>query len=266
VLVSVFPVYDLTRRIAGPDADVALVVPEAQSAHGFKPSPKETELAAHATLGVMVGAGLDSFMEKLVKEASPKARILKVADRVPVLRPRPGTTASDEDEATDPHVWLNPQHARLIAKAISEELRRVDPPHATAYSDREAEVDRSLASLDKEVETRTKALTHRELVTFHASFQYFAERYGLDVVDVVELRPGVAPADDHLAALRGALEAKHIPVIYKEPQLDAQPAKDLADAMKIPIATLDPLGGGPETDSYERLVRFDVSQLEKYLR
>jgi zinc transport system substrate-binding protein len=112
-------------------------------------------------------------------------------------------------------------------RAIAEELGKADSAHAIAYRKRATELDASLAALDKETEARTKALSSRGLVTLHGDFQYFAERYKLEI--------------------------------------DAAPARALAPQAKVPLV-LDPLGGGSETDSYEKLIRYDVAQLEKHLR
>ena len=59
---------------------------------------------------------------------------------------------------------------------------------------------------------------------------------------------------------------KNVSALYSEPQLDPRPAKIIADEAKIPLGVLDPVGGQPETDSYEKMIRFDVSALEKHLK
>ena len=48
VAVSIFPLYDIVRRIAGPDADVSLVLPPGHSEHTFDPTPKEVDAAFKA--------------------------------------------------------------------------------------------------------------------------------------------------------------------------------------------------------------------------
>jgi zinc transport system substrate-binding protein len=269
VVVSIFPVYDLVRRVAGPDADVLLLVPPGRSEHGFDPTPRDSETAAKATLGVMVGLGLDPWMEKLVKEAAPSARLLKLGDRVPTLTVEDDRDHGDHDPdkgTLDPHVWLDPQRAQLMVRAVAEELGRADPGHVLGYRERATALDKELAALDKEAEARTKALTRRGFVTFHGSFQYFAERYRLDVLAVVERVPGEQPSSDHVSKVRKVLKDTNAPALFSEPQLDARPATSLAGEEKIPVGVLDPVGGGPDTDSYEKLIRFDVAQLEKYLR
>ena len=290
VSVSIFPIYDIVRRIAGPDADVSLLLPPGHNEHSFDPTPKDIETASKAKVGVMVGLGLDPWMEKLMKDAAPKARIVKVGDRVPTLvikddplgdeeadkareaaaKAGQKVEAHDEKEhekgATDPHVWLDPERMRLIVRAVAEELGKADSPHALDYRKRATEIDDSLAALDKEVETRTKALKNRGFVTFHGSFQYFAERYKLEIIAVIEPYPGSQPSGAYISKVLDVVKSKNVPALFSEPQLDSRPAKVLSDEAKIPLGILDPVGGGPETDTYEKMIRFDVTQLEKNLR
>lgn len=286
VAVSIFPIYDLARRVAGPDADVSLLLQPGRNEHAFDPSPSDVATVARAKVGVMVGLGLDPWMEKLVKDAAPNARLLKVGDRVPTLtikddpigdeeadKARAAAGKKDEAEehahekgALDPHVWLDPERARLIVRAIAEELGRADASHAVAFRERATEIDKSLAALDKEVEDRTKTWKTRSFITFHGSFQYYAERYKLSILAVIEPYPGSQPSPDYVAAVLKVVEAKKVPALFGEPQLDPRPAKILADEAKIPLGTLDPVGGGAETDSYEKMIRYDTAQLEKYLK
>ncbi len=217
VVVSIFPLYDLTRRVAGPDADVALLVPVGRSERAFEPSSHEVEEAAAARLGVMVGLGFDTWMEKLM--TGPKARLLKVGDRVPTLPARDGA-------GMDPHVWLDPQRAIVIAKAIGEELVRVDGSHAAGYRKRADDLGDALDALDKEVVAKVAGWKTHGFVSLDAGAAYLADRYGLQI-RLLAADAGAGPA--------GA-------------------------------ARLDVLGGGPETDTYEKLIRFNVDALERAFR
>ena len=279
VAVSIFPVYDLVRRVAGPDADVVLLLPPGKSEHHLDPTPKQVEEVAASKLGVMVGLGLDPWMEKIMKDAAPKARVLKVGDRVPTIPIKLDMLGEEEAHAggkddddkdhekgsMDPHCWLDPARARLMAKAIGEELARIDASHAIAYRQRAAELDEKLGALDKEVEKRTQAWTRKDFVTFHGSFGYFADRYHLQIVAVIEPFPGSVPTGKYIDAVRSVVERKKVPALFSEPQLDPRPAKILADELKVPLGVLDPVGGSAETDSYEKLIRFDVDALERVL-
>jgi ABC-type Zn uptake system ZnuABC Zn-binding protein ZnuA len=173
VAVSVFPVYDLVRRIAGPDADLVLV--------------RDGGGAAGARVFVSVGLGFDPWMDALEAAAPPRSRVLKVGERVPTL--------TTDDGAIDAYVWMDPQRARVIATAIAEDLARADSSHAVAFSERASALDASLASLDKEIEARVATWPTRDVPALPPSMAYFAERYGLHAA------PGAS------ATARGAIDA-----------------------------------------------------------
>ncbi len=279
VAVSIFPLYDLARTVAGPDADVSLLLPAGRSEHTFDPTPREVESVAASQLGVMVGLGLDPWMEKLMKEAAPKARVLKVGDRVKTMTIAMDPIADEEAHAggkkddddhdekggPDPHAWLDPQNAIVMAKAIGEELAIVDAPHADGYRARAAALVTSLEALDKAVEAQTKAWKTRGFVTFHGSFGYFAKRYGLTIVAVIEPFPGSTPTGVYIEKVLVVVRQKKIGALFREPQLDPKPAQIIADEAKIPLGLLDPVGGGADTDTYEKMIRFNVAALAKVL-
>lgn len=275
VVVSIFPIYDLVRRVAGTDADVTLLLQPGHNEHHFDPTPKDVENAAKAKLGVMVGLGLDPWMEKLVHDAAPTARVLKLGDRVPTRKISQDSIGADDGEpdepdeakgATDPHCWMDPTRAQLMVRAIAEELGRVDSAHTLGYRQRAEDLDKVLVDLDKEAETRTKALTNKGFVTFHGSFGYFADRYKLNIIAVIEPFPGSEPTGEYITKVLAGIQSKKVPALFSEPQLDARPAQVLANEAKIPLGVLDPVGGGPDADSYEKMIRFDLTSLEKYLK
>ncbi|MDB4946867.1 MAG: Zinc transporter, periplasmic-binding protein ZnuA [Labilithrix sp.] len=262
ITTSIFPVHDLVRRVAGADADVTLVVPPGVSEHGYVPTAEVTAAAARSRVFVMVGLGLDPWMETLASGAGPKARVVKVGDRVPAIALK--DAAGVETEESDPHFWLDPERTRLVVRTIAEELGKLDAKHAIAYRTRATEIDASLAALDKELRGRAQALGSRTVVTFHPGFAYFAEHYQLEVVGVVEPAAGTAPGPAEIAKVRAVLAPRKVPALYREPQLDPAPVQALADAAKLPLGVLDPLGGGAGTDSYEKLLRADMAALEQH--
>ena len=171
VAVSVFPLYDLVRRIAGPDADVTVVLPPGSSLQSWTPPPDASSRIASASLLVSVGLGLDPWMDTLSSSAAPKAKMLRLGDRVP--------TITSENGTVNGYVWMDPQRARLMATAIAEDLSRADSSHAIAFRDRASAVDAQLASLDKEIEARTATWSKHGVVALPATVAYYAERYGL---------------------------------------------------------------------------------------
>jgi len=211
VVVTIFPIYDLVRRVAGPDADVVLLHAPPGTPGSQAPAP---DRVAGAQVGIVAGLGLDDAEEKRIRDRAPKARIVKVGDRVPTL---------EDSNGIDPHVWLDPARARLIVKAVGEELARTDRGHAIAYRQRATELDAALDTLDKEVEAKTSLWKRREFSTDDANFGYFADRYHLKISTARSAAP---------------------------------------DAVSVPTDALDPIGGTPEMDSYEKMIRFNLSAFD----
>ena len=153
-----------------------------------------------------------------------------------------------------------------MVAAIGDELAKADPAHADGYHQRAKTVDAELEKLDKEIQARTDAFKTRGFVTFHGSFNYFADHFKLKILAVIEPFPGSSPTGEYIQEVLKVVQERKVPALFSEPQLDARPAKTIAEAAKIPLGTLDPVGGTPATDSYEKLFRFDVDALEKFLK
>jgi zinc transport system substrate-binding protein len=278
VAVTLFPIYDLTRRIAGPDADVVLIVPVGRSEVDFVPQDREAQEVAGCKLGILVGLGLDDWMIELLEKSAPSARRLSVGDRVPTLVYRKNAAAAalaheglpeidpHLDGKPDPHVWLDPSRAALMAKAIAEEMARADPTRAAGYRSRSSELSIDLEHLDRDVEWRVQNWGTKTFVTFRPAFAYFAERYHLEIAGTLEAYPGVAPPIRYDQEMVKIIRARGIPAVFREPQFPPKPAAIVAQSAGVPMGVLDAVGGQEATDTYDKLIRFNADALEKALK
>jgi zinc transport system substrate-binding protein len=85
VAVSIFPLYDVTKRIAGDRLDVILVLPPGKSEHGYDPTPKEIARLERAKLGISVGLDMDTWVEDIMKNAGGVPKMLRVGDKVKTI-------------------------------------------------------------------------------------------------------------------------------------------------------------------------------------
>lgn len=233
---------NLVSRVAGDDAEVRVV-----EAAG----PEADSLAEGARVAVMVGLGYDDWFEDVArKKGVAKLRLVKAGARVPTLAEVPG------GDAQVPTVWLDPERARLVVKAVAEELSRSDAAHATAYRDRATALDKELDALDKEIEARTAKWTQRSLVSATSSLAYFAERYHLDVAVVTQPKEGPPPAKERVLSVA---RDKHVRALYTEKA--GLGDATLATEAKLSWVTVSPLG-----TPYESVLRGVVDALEPYQR
>lgn len=272
VAASIFPLYDITRRVAGDRLPVQLVLPPGQTEHSFDPRPRDVEGLGDAQLVFAVGLGLDQWLQTLVKNAGTgEAKVFELAPLLdPILIP-PGILQAEGGadrgaESVDAHFWLDPVRMQQAVDLIVGALQRLDPEESPRFRARGNEVKRSLAVLHEEIARRAGSWTRRRVVTFHGSLFYFADRYHLEVVAVVEPLPGREPTARYLAAVLDAIRKSGAVALFSEPQLDRRPAQVIASEAGLPLYELDPVGGGEGSDSYEKLLRRNVDVLERALQ
>jgi ABC-type Zn uptake system ZnuABC Zn-binding protein ZnuA len=263
VAASIFPLYDLARRVGGDRLRVELVLPPGHTTHQYDPSPKDVARLADASLVFGVGLGLDGWLGGLVKNAGgglgrvyelgPLADPMLVPARFLPEPPPMGSQIRGEGPI-DPHFWLDPMRMRRVVDLMVDAYRNLDPEGGPGYALRGDEVKASLLRLHTELEARKARWQGARIVTFHGSLFYFTERYGPEVVAVVEPVAGQEPTPRHLQEVAAAAREQKASALFSEPQLEAGPARVVAGEAGVPTYEIDPVGGLPATDTYEKLL------------
>ncbi len=288
VAVSIFPLYDAARRIAGDRLDVVLVLPAGRSEHSYDPTPREMARIAEARLAVAVGLGMDEWLERIVRNAGgSNVRVLELG---PLVNPRTitledvGEESADqaraalaadggiveehhehEPGARDPHFWLDPTRMITASEAMSTAFAQLDPGGAAQFRERQATFAASLRTLDAQIIARAQTWTRRTVVTFHGSMSYYAARYHLNIAAVIEPFPGREPTARYMADVLSAMQTSHAAALFCEPQLDRHPAQVISEQSHVPLYEVDPVGGTPGRDTYERLLQSNTDAFERAL-
>ncbi len=273
VAVSIFPLYDITRRIAGDRLEVMLVLPPGKSEHEYDPSPREIAALDGSKLGVAVGLDMDTWVEVILKNVG-NPKVFHVGDKVETMpiHVRPiGADPDDNDPdevigAKDPHVWMDPDRMAKMADAIAAELAVLDPAGKDTFAKNAETVKTSLVKLDAAIAARSKVWTKHAIVTFHGSMSYYAKRYGVTIAAVVEPIAGKEPTASYIADVLAAIKKGNASALFTEPQFERGPGETISKEANIPLGELDPVGGVPGRDTYEALLTWDTDQLEKVLK
>jgi ABC-type Zn uptake system ZnuABC Zn-binding protein ZnuA len=245
VAVTMFPVADLAREIAGPAADVVTVLPPGASPHTFEPSPDLARRLARARVVVVVGAGLDDWAGDFARGSHVR--------RVAVTE---GVALVDGN----PHVWLDPILVRdRIVPRLVDALVAIAPTSADEIRARANRCQSELTALDADIRAQLARVSSRAFVASHPAWTYFAARYDLDEVGVVYAE-GREPSPRELAALVDRARRAKVHAVFTEPQLGDLGVRALADELDATVEILDPLGGGgvAERGSYFELLRYDA--------
>jgi ABC-type Zn uptake system ZnuABC Zn-binding protein ZnuA len=265
VAATVFPVFDLTRRVADDRLDVRLVLAPGLDPHDYEPRPKDVVGLSDASLIFAVGLGLDPWAAGLARSAGAgEARVFELGPLMdPILAP-PGLIRPEP--LIDPHFWTDPVRAQRAVDVIVEALSGLDPEGGPFYRERGGTVKRSIQAVHADVSRQSERWQRRRLVTFHGSLFYFASRYGLQVVGVVQPVPGTEPTAQHMATLVEELRGPDQAALFREPQMESQLAAALGREAGVTVYEVDPMGGGPKAPGYEDLVRGIARAMDEALR
>ena len=85
VYATFFPVYDLTKRIAGDKMDVRTVIKGNQEPHDFELQADEMAKISQADLIVYNGAGMEGFIDGLKDAAEDEDRFLDLSQGLTLL-------------------------------------------------------------------------------------------------------------------------------------------------------------------------------------
>jgi zinc/manganese transport system substrate-binding protein len=101
-----------------------------------------------------------------------------------------------------------------------------------------------------------------KVVTYHKDYSYFARRFGLDVVEFVEPKPGIPPSLKHIEELTQRLGRGDVKLLITRPYVEHRSTDQLAERTKIPVLTVPlEVGGAPEATDYFKLFDYVTSQI-----
>lgn len=121
----------LARQLGGAHAQVqGLIVNPAQDPHSYEPTTDDARAMATAQLAIVNGAGYDPWAPKLLAANPVNGRItLSVG------------TLFGLSEGDNPHRWYDPADVTRVARTITADLQRLDPPHKRYFAQRLSQLD-----------------------------------------------------------------------------------------------------------------------------
>lgn len=294
VVASIIPLGDFCRQLGGDAVEVQVLIPPGASPHVFEPPPSVIAKAAQARVFVYIGAGLEPWAAKLLSSRNPEGlAVVEAAQGLPLIQEVAGHHHPHEANAADsraphqrsaesrsgaasksethisgnPHIWLDPVLAQEICLKIAAALIQVDPERRQTYEANLKNYLKELARLHQEILKRVTTWSLKDYVCFHPAYTYFAKRYGLREVGVIEVAPGREPTPRHLHKIVEAIRHYGIRVVFAEPQLSPRVAEVIAQEAGVKVLMLDPIGGRPPYgENYLQMMRYNLNTLEEAMK
>lgn len=272
VAVTIKPIHGLVAAITAGAGSAELLFDGATSPHASALRPSQARALARADVVVWVGPGLESMLVRPLKSVSRDTRVLTLIETEGLVRLANrdgGLSLGDHGDdgahghdrhgelGFDPHIWLDPDNARVLVAAIAKALAEADPVHGDVYAANAEALDGALAGLDGELAASLARFVDKPFVVFHDAYQYFEARFGLSPIGAVTLSPEMPASARHISDLRAAIAALGRVCVFSEPQFDPKLVRTLIDGTNARSGVLDPLGAGLPAgpDHYFSLMR-----------
>lgn len=261
IAVSIAPLASLVKHIAGSDIPIQIIMPSGSNVHTFDLTPDVVQRVSQCKLFVFIGAGLEYWDTSLLEQIEGTVSVLRVADSVQLLS---GHGHEDHHHESNPHVWLDPMLLISVVPTITQSLNALDPSRRDLYNRNAAELIDSLSSLDAWIRDEVHTWKSRSFVSHHASWDYFARRYGLEQIAVLEQNPGRELSARELARLVDFMKTEQTRQIFAEQQSPTKAAETLASEIDGKLVVLDPLGDS--RTSYFSFIRENVKRMSEIMR
>ncbi len=241
IVTSFYPMYVATINITdGVDGVEVynMTKPQTGCLHDYQLMTEDMKTLEKADSFVINGAGMEDFMDK-VTEQQKKLKVIDASRGIELIH--------DDEEGDNPHVWLSVTDAITQVRNIADQLKEADPTHAAAYEKNAAAYIEKLTSLKSEMHAALDTVPHKDIVTFHEAFPYFAKEFNLNIIGVVEREPGTEPTPTELQETIEQVNALPTKVLFTEPQYSPAAAETIARETGAKIYTLDPVVTGEAT-------------------
>lgn len=270
VVAGFYPLEWAAARVGGDRVDVTSLTPPGAEAHDLELAPQDVAAVAEADLMVYLDGFQPALDEAAASEAGDSAWDAGLAaDLTRAAAPHEdegeGEEHSDED-AVDPHFWLDPVRLAAVGDALAERLTELDPDGATAYEENAAALRADLEDLDAEMQEGLATCATDTLVTAHDAFGYLADRYGFEVVGISGLSPSQEPEPAQLAEIAELVSERGVTTVYTETLVDPAVAETVAAEAGVQTAVLDPLEGLTDEsagDDYLAVMRANLATLQE---
>ncbi len=250
----------IAASVGGDQVEVFAIARPTADPHRIEALPSYMVKVSRAQVFLKVGLGLDQWADAIVDGSrNSSLQIVDCSREVRVLeKPTGKVDASMGDVHPDgnPHYWLDPRNGGPVAHTIGEAFAKADPANAALFRARaEAFAKDAQAMWQRNAEV-AKKLASPAMFTYHRSWSYFADAFGLEVVNTVEPVPGIPPTARHLAELVAQAKARKVGLLLQESYFSSEGGKFLNREAGVRLVVQAASCDAPVAGSY--LQHFDA--------
>lgn len=250
IVTTIKPLAIIAKSAVGENAHVETLQTAVQSAHDVTLNISSLKRVEESALIIWVGGGFEGRIGKsLHKQPKQKQLLLTEMEFVSVGPIEEGGHHHHDHHhgemnlQFDPHIWLNPTNANILANSIQQKLGLPLSPVISPQ-------------LVEKLKLELAPYKRRAFVTHHDAYGHFIEAFGLSDGLSIRDASGASQGARSQYLLRRDVEAAGISCIFIEPQYADRDARIFAGELELPMVVLDPQGIEQQltTDGYSQFI------------
>ena len=276
VVTTLTDLQSITRLIGGDQVDVFAIATGFQNPHFVDPKPSYILKLSRADVFVTVGLDLEIGWVPPLLNSARNSKIQKGGEgyvdasvNVPLLQVPTSASRGQGDIHVygNPHFWLDPLNGKIIARNICDALERVDPDHRSMYESNLNKFNQTLDAKTKEWVEKLRPYSGTKVIAYHNEWPYFEQRFGLQIVDFLEPKPGIPPTPSQLLKVINEMKRDHIKLLIISPYFTTESADLVARSTGGKVVTIaTSVGANERIKTYFDLFDYNVLQILDALR
>ena len=239
ITVSIAPFKYFVEEIAGNDFTVNIMVPAGADPHVYEPFPEQINKLRKSVAYISNGyLGFEMNWLDRFYEANPTMKKLSLGNNIIPIAPDQHRKGGNI-EGADPHYWVSPKCALLMAESVRALLCELNPSQKQKYDINYNLLISKIQEIDKKADGYFSHSQSRSFMIYHPNLAYLAKDYGLEEIPV-EFE-GKEPTPSRLRDLIDLSRKDHIKIIFVQREYDTKNAKVIAGEIGAQIDIIDPL-------------------------
>jgi zinc transport system substrate-binding protein len=239
ITVSIAPFKYFVKEIAGEDFKVNIMVPEGADPHIYEPFPEQIYRLSKSSGYISNGyLGFEMIWLDRFYKTNKTMKRLSLGDKIdPLISGH--NHKGDHAEGTDPHYWVSPKCAMIMASTIKEFLNDINPLQKEKYERNYQNLVLRIEELDKKAKEFFSDTKGKSFMIFHPNLAYLARDYGLEEISLEY--EGKEPSPSRMKELIDRARRDNLKTIFVQREYDTKHAKALADEIGAKVVIIDPL-------------------------
>lgn len=266
----------ITRYVGGEHVDVFSIARGNQNPHFVDPKPSYIVKLSRADMYVTVGLDLEKGWAPQLVQSSRNSKIQRgnagyvdASEGISLLQV-PSTINPEEGDIHiygNPHYWLDPLRGKQIAETIYNHLAEISPENEAEFAKNLESFKNTIDEKMTEWQQKMEPYKGTKIIAYHNEWVYFEERFGLEIADFLEPKPGIPPSPSQLVNVINKVKSQNIPVLINSPYFSSKSPNVVARNTNIELVQLSTMTGGyDEIENYIGLFDYNINTLVEALQ